>query len=96
MDAIQPFLAVLLVLGLLSGALYFLRNRGAVALHLPRLTSAGPKRMEVLERVSLGSQHTLHLVRIGGRSMVVATGAGAGQSSCRILCDVPVEAPPRP
>jgi flagellar biogenesis protein FliO len=83
MDLIQPFCAVLLVLGLLGGTLLFLKNKGAASFHLPRRASAGPRRMEVVERVALGPQHALHLVRVGNRSVVVAT----GPSSCQLLCE---------
>jgi flagellar biogenesis protein FliO len=81
----QPFLAVFLVLGLLCGVLYFLRGRGAAAFHLPRIGSgAGQRKLEVLERLSLGPQHGLHVVRVGSRSVVIAT----APSSCQILCDL--------
>lgn len=84
MDSVQSFLAVLSVLGLLCGALWFLRNRGVAAFRLPHAMGAGNKRMEVLERVSLGPQQALHLVRVGGRSVVVATGPG----TCQMVMEV--------
>jgi flagellar biosynthetic protein FliO len=77
MEMIQPLLAVLLVLGLLCGALWFLRNRGAAGFQITR--SGGSKQMEVLERVSLGPHHALHLVRVGDQSLLVATSASAAQ-----------------
>src|SRR6267154_461240 len=71
MDVIQPLAAVVLVLALLCGALFVLKRRGAAAFGLPRLTSGGQRRMEVLERLALGPHHVLHLVRVGDRSIVV-------------------------
>jgi len=85
MDFVQPFAAVLLVLGLLGGALFVLRKRGAAAFQFPgaaRLGQAsGPKSLEVLERVALGPQHSLHLVRMGDRCVLIAT----APSSCHLL-----------
>jgi flagellar biogenesis protein FliO len=83
MDAIQPIGAVVLVLALLGGALLLLRKRGAALFSFPRLSPAAPRRMEVIERLSLSPQHTLHLVRLGGRCVVVAT----APTSCRLLYD---------
>ena len=87
MDVIQPLLAVILVLALLCGALFLLRNRGAAAFRIPRLSPAGSKKgVEVIERVALGPQHALHVVRIGVRFIVVAT----TPTTCGLLCDLPV------
>ncbi len=81
MDFIQPLAAVLLVLGLLCGVLVLLRNRGAATFQLPRLAASGPRRLEVLERVTLSPQHALHLVRISGRSFVIVT----SPTTCQLL-----------
>ncbi len=88
MDVLQPLAAIMLVLGLLGVFLLFLKRRGAAGFRLPRLSPAGPRRMEVLERVALSPQHALHLVRIGGRSLVVAT----TPSSCLTICEAPYDA----
>jgi flagellar biosynthetic protein FliO len=76
--------AVVLVLALLGGSLFLLRKRGAAAFSFSRLASAGPRRMQVLERLPLGPQHALHIVRVSGREMVIAT----APTSCRLLCAV--------
>ena len=73
MDALQPIAAVVLVLALLAGSLYLLKKRAA-----PR---GNPGRMEVIERLTLGPHHALHLVRIGDRTLVVAT----SPTACRLL-----------
>ena len=83
MDALQPIAAICLVLALLGGALFLLKKRGAASFHLPRLASSAPRRMEVLERVTLGPQHALHLVRVGDRSLLIAT----APSACQLVCD---------
>lgn len=84
MDTLQPLAAVFLVLALLGGALFLLGKRGAAAFSFPRMTPAAARKMEVLERLPLGPQHALHLVRVGGRSVVVAT----APTSCHLLCDL--------
>ena len=73
MDFIQPLMSVGLVLSLLAVALFVLKKRGAASFHLPRLGGGGPKRLESLERLALGPQHSLHLIRLDGRSILVAT-----------------------
>jgi len=78
MEAIQPMAAVVLVLSLLAGSLFLLKK-----FRLPRRSFLGPRRMEVVERVALGPHHALHLVRVGDRTMVVAT----APSSCQLLCE---------
>ena len=63
--------ALVLVLSLLGGALWVLRRRsgiGALTLSRPR-----DRRVECLERVALGPQHALHLVRLGDRGLLVAS-----------------------
>jgi len=80
MDTLQPIAAIVLVMALLGATLFLLRKRGAPAFRLPRV-SAEPRCLEVLERVSLGPQHALHLVRADGRRILVAT----APNSCHLL-----------
>jgi flagellar biosynthetic protein FliO len=78
----QQYLGVAVVLGLLGAALWWLRRRGyAVALPGRR---AG-RRMESIERLPLGPQHTLHLVRIGGTALLIACSPGG----CALLQSMP-------
>jgi flagellar biogenesis protein FliO len=84
MDTLQPLLAVFFVLALLGGALFVLKKRGAASFRFTRQSPPGVRRMEVLERLTLSPQHALHVVRVGGRSLVVAT----APTSCHLLCDV--------
>lgn len=78
MESLEPLAAVLLVLALLGLALFFLKKRGVASFH------SGTRRVEVMERVMLGPSHALHVVRVGERSIVVAT----SPSSCQVLCDL--------
>jgi flagellar biogenesis protein FliO len=68
MDLIQPLAAIGLVMALLGAALFLLRKRGAVSFRAP-----GSKHMESVERLALGPHHALHLIRLDGRSILVAT-----------------------
>ncbi len=78
MDAIAPMAAVLMVLGLLAAALWWLRSR-----QLPWLAfrSPAPRNLELLERLALTPHHSLHLVRVGDRRLLVA----AAPSGCTVL-----------
>ena len=69
MDLVRQTAAVGAVLALLAATLAWLRRRG---LALPARKTAG-RRLECLERLSLGPQHTLHLVRVGGTELLLAS-----------------------
>jgi flagellar biogenesis protein FliO len=71
MELIEQFTAVAGVLGLLGATLWVMQRK---RLLLPR--GRGPKEMEVVERVTLGPQHTLALVRVKGGLVLVGTGPG--------------------
>ena len=71
MEWIQELGAVGAVLGLLAATLWWLRRRGFAAL-VPGKRSAR-RRLECLERLSLGPQHTLHLVRLGETALLLAS-----------------------
>jgi flagellar biogenesis protein FliO len=65
--------AVMLVLALLGAALWALRRGGRLGFG-GRIRGAGRGRaLESVERLTLTPQHSLHLVKIGGREVVVAT-----------------------
>jgi flagellar biogenesis protein FliO len=72
MDVVQPLAAIVLVMALLGGVLLILKKRGAASATVPHW-------LEVVERVSLGPQHELHLVRAGERVLLVVTGPNSSQ-----------------
>jgi flagellar biosynthetic protein FliO len=82
MDLGQQYTGVALVLCLLGTALWWLRRRGYAG-------GAGRKaaRLESLERLPLGPQHTLHLVRIGRTVALVSCSPGG----CALLHTLPGE-----
>lgn len=73
MDIVRQILAVLLVFGLLGAALWALRRRGSLRGGLPFRPPGRGRALEVVERLALTPQHSLHIVRIRSRELVVAT-----------------------
>ncbi len=71
MEVIQQTGAVAAVLALLLLTLWWLRRRGLAGMALGRKPLA--RRMESLERLALGPQHALHLVRLGGSALLIST-----------------------
>jgi len=71
METIGQMGAVGLVLALLGGTLWWLRRRGIAGVLPPRRPMG--RRLECLERLPLGPQHTLHLVRLGDTALLVAS-----------------------
>ncbi len=80
-DILQPVLSTLLVLGLLAGSLYWLRQRGMAKFHglgAGLGSRAGAlTQLKVTERISLSPQHALHLVTVGDRVLLLATSPGS-------------------
>jgi flagellar biogenesis protein FliO len=74
MEVLRQVLAVVVVLGALALALVALRRNGRAGWSGIGRKPAG--RLAVVERLTLGPQHTLHLVRFGGRVLLVAAHAG--------------------
>jgi flagellar biosynthetic protein FliO len=71
MEVIQQMAAVAVVLLLLGATLWVLRRRGLAGISLGNRISA--RRMQCLERLPLGPQHTLHLVRVGETELLLAS-----------------------
>ena len=59
------------VIGLLVAALWWLKRRGWAA--SPRAGRRSGRRLEVVERAPLGTQHALHLVRVGERGLLLTS-----------------------
>jgi flagellar biogenesis protein FliO len=86
MDGIGQVAAVAGVLTLLVGTLWWLRRRGFAGV-LPPARRTG-RRLECLERLPLGPQHTLHLVRLGETVLLVASSPGG----CALVRSLPSSA----
>ena len=80
MDFVQQMAAAGAVLALLAATLWWLRRKGHV---LPTRRTVG-RRLECLERLSLGPQQTLHLVRLGENALLLAS----TPSGCTLVAQV--------
>jgi flagellar biosynthetic protein FliO len=88
MEIVQQMAAVVGVLALLGATLWWLKERGAASFGRPR---ASGKALEVVERLALGPQHSLHVVRFSGRRLLIAV----SPSGCTVLDSDPrTGAPP--
>lgn len=77
MEAMRQVWAVSAVLALLAASLWWLRRKG-----LAHLAPRGRKHTIVaVERLTLGPQHALHLVRLAGRGLLV----GTSPAGCAVL-----------
>lgn len=83
MDFIPQFTAVGAVMLLLGFTLWFLRRRGFAAALAVRKSSG--RRMVCLERLPLSPQHTLHLIKLGGRVLLVSS----SPSGCSLMERIP-------
>jgi flagellar biosynthetic protein FliO len=72
MDVMEQMAAVTLVFLLLGGALWTARRQGMARFGLAH-RQGGSHRIECVDRLALGPQQTLHLVRLGETEMLVAS-----------------------
>jgi flagellar biogenesis protein FliO len=80
MDFVQQLAGVILVFALLGILVWFAKGRSFV---LP-IRSTRPRRMEILERLVLSPQHSLHLINVDGRTILI----GVSPGSCHKLDDL--------
>jgi hypothetical protein len=75
MDVLRQVFSVLLVFSLLGAVLWLLRRGGKVSFRglAWKRALGSTKTMVAVERLSLTPQHTLHIVRIDGRDVLVLT-----------------------
>jgi flagellar biogenesis protein FliO len=78
---IPQMLAVLAVMGLMIALLQWLRRRGVAHLRTGLGRHRSGRRLELLERLPLTPQHSLHVVRMDGRSLLI----GVSPSGCALL-----------
>jgi len=91
MESLQQVLTVLFVLGLLGGTLFWLRSKGLARFAVKGIGRASGRQMQSIERLHLTPQHSLHLVRVAGKVMLIAVSPGG----CAVLdgtgWEVPIE-----
>jgi len=81
MEAIQQALVVVFVLGLLGATLYWLRGQGMARFGGKGMGRGAARRMQTIERLALSPQHSLHLVNVSGRVLLIAVSPGG----CSVL-----------
>lgn len=83
METVQQGGAVVLVLALLLLTLWWLRRRGiaGMSLNFPNVRQSHARRLESVERLALGPQQTLHLIRFGESALLIS----AAPSGCALL-----------
>jgi flagellar biosynthetic protein FliO len=82
---VQQLMAVVLVLGLLFGALWLLRRKSLSGFALLPKQAGGVRQLRVIERVSLSPQHSVHLVQVADTLLVV----GVSPAGCNSLASLP-------
>ena len=90
MEWTEQLLAVIVVLGLLCGSLWLLKRKGLARTGFRRSARPGQPRLEVIDRLALTPQHSLHLVRLADRTLLV----GLSPQGCNLLESGPSVAMP--
>lgn len=89
----EQIFAVLGVLALLGCGIWFLRRRGLVQFAGGKIRRPGARRLEAIERLALTPQHSLHLIRLADRLMLIAL----SPSGCSLIDNAewkPIESAP--
>lgn len=81
MELIPQFFAILFVLALLAAAIWLLRRRSLLQFNLPGRAGQSPRQINAVERLSLTPQHSVHLLRVGERAVLLST----HPSGCTLL-----------
>ena len=85
MEDVQQALAVVAVLIVLVTSLFVLRSKGIVRFAFQGKLASNTRRMQAVERLPLTAQHSLHLVSVAGRELLIAV----SPSGCSILDSAP-------
>src|SRR5271166_6168177 len=81
MEILEQITMIFVVFALLGGMLWVLRSKGLASFRFPRKNWASGKQLELIERLSLTPHHSVHLVRFGGRTLLI----GVAPSGCTLL-----------
>ena len=83
MEAVQQILSVVFVFSLLALVAWALRGRGNLLrfAHTPK----GESPLERIDRLILTPQHSLHLVRLSGKELLIAT----HPQGCTVVSEAP-------
>lgn len=81
MQQFGQLFAVAGVLMLLGGSLFLLRRKGVARFGFRVGVGADGRQLQSIERLPLTSQHSLHLIRVYGRIVLIAVSPGG----CSVL-----------
>ena len=81
MEMFSQLLVTAAVLGVLCGGVWLLKRKGYAYSRVRRPNGVGHPRLEVLDRLALSPHHSLHLVRLGDRTLLV----GLSPNDCKLL-----------
>ena len=88
MQLFEQLLMIVTFFLVLGSLLWVLRKKGLVRFAVPAMGPARQRRLEVIERLVLTPQHSLHLVRVPGRCILV----GLSPSGCNVLDTIELDA----
>ncbi len=81
MEILEQLVVIGLVLGVLVGGVWLMKHKGWATANVRRPKSDGRPRLEVIDRLALTPHHSLHLVRLADRTMLI----GLSPSGCNLL-----------
>jgi flagellar biosynthetic protein FliO len=89
MEMFQQLFIVAAILGILCGGLWLLKRKGWARPAIRRTRPDGQPRLEVIDRLVLTPHHSLHLVRMADRTLLV----GLSPNGCNLLESAPGATP---
>ena len=81
MDVFEQITMVFVVFAVLGSLLWVLRKKGVASFRFGRKSSGNGKQLEVIERLPLTASHSVHLIRVGNRTLLV----GVAPGGCTLL-----------
>jgi LPXTG-motif cell wall-anchored protein len=81
MEQFGPLFTVAGVLMLLGASLYFLKRKGIARVGFKAGGLTSGRQLQSIERLPLTPQHSLHLIRVYGRTVLIAVSPGG----CSVL-----------
>ena len=91
MDLYRELLAVAVVLGSLFALTWVMKRKGWAAVR-PRSQRDPQTRLEVIDRLVLTPQHSVHLIRLADRTLLI----GLSPNGCNLLETTPPHTSPLP
>ncbi|MGD1094783.1 MAG: flagellar biosynthetic protein FliO [Bryobacteraceae bacterium] len=81
MEMFQQLVIVAVILAVLCGGLWVLKRKGWAQTTMRRSRADGQPRLEVIDRLTLTPHHSLHLIRLADRTLLV----GISPNGCNLL-----------